>query len=146
MRLGITGFGFVFAGMMVAVVGCGDGKVNVQVKVTKDGAPLDGAAVVLQAGTTSCTGVTDAGGLATISAPPGDYKAIVTKTETMGDNVDAKGSMDMMKKMMTGNKGAKAPPKTGPKSLVPEQFTQLDKTPLSVKVPAASQPVLLEIK
>lgn len=147
MRRGLAGFGMVLAGMLFAAVGCGDGKVSVQVKVTKDGAALAGAAVTFQAGTTTpWSGVTDAGGLATIAAPPGDYKVTVSKTETAGEGVDAKGSMDMMKKMMMGNKGAKGAAKAAAKSLVPEQYTQLDKTPFSVKVPPASSPVVLDIK
>jgi hypothetical protein len=50
----------------------------------------------------------------------------------------------MMKKMMTAGKGG--PGKGGPKDLMPEEYTKLDTTKLSIKVPAATQPVIFEIK
>ena len=138
--------GCILAGLMLAIVGCGgDGKVSVKVKIVKDGKGVDGAAVVFQSGTpTPCSGVTDANGEATIAAPAGEYKVTVSKTEVVAVN-DPKASMDMMKKMMTAGKGG--PGKGGPaKDLMPEEYTKLDTTKLSIKVPAATQPVIFEIK
>lgn len=138
--------GCLFAGLMMAVVGCGgDGKVSVKVKVVKDGKGVDGAAVVFHSGTLApCAGVTDANGEATVGAPPGEFKVTVSKMPVVEGN-DPKASMDMMKKMMTAGKGG--PGKGGPaKDLMPEEYTKVDTTKLSVKVPAATQPVILEIK
>ena len=131
--------GCILAGLMLAIVGCGgDGKVSVKVKIVKDGKGVDGAAVVFQSGTTTpCTGVTDANGEATIAAPAGEYKVTVSKTAVVEGN-DPEARMNMMKKMMSSGKG-------GPTDLMPEEYTKLDTTKLSIKVPAATQPVIFEI-
>ena len=137
--------GCILAGLMLAIVGCGgDGTVSVKVKIVKDGKGVDGAAVVFQSGTTTpCTGVTDANGEATIAAPAGEYKVTVSKTAVVEGN-DPEARMNMMKKMMSSGKGG--PGKGGPKDLMPEEYTKLDTTKLSIKVPAATQPVIFEIK
>ena len=133
------------------VLGCGgDGKKTVRVKVQKDGAGLSGVALVLFAnGAQAGDGLTGADGIATIKAPPGDYKVTASKKPKLSENgiIDPK---DMMK--MTGGPKGPGPmgmpklPKEDKGEELADEFTKVDKTPLTLKIPADKDPAELTVK
>lgn len=126
------------------LVGCGDGKKSVQVKVLKDGAPVGGVAVVLytQAGGSVGGSVTNAEGSVTLTAMPGEYKVTASKKEA-GPPQDPKGMFKMVKKGPMGKMVTDTTQLKGEELAL--EFTQLDKTPLRLKVPADKEPVELTV-
>lgn len=133
------------------VLGCsGDPKKTVRVKVQKDGAGVSGVALVLFAnGAQAGDGLTGDDGIATIKAPPGDYKVTASKKPKLSENgiIDPK---DMMK--MTGGPKGPGPmgmpklPKEDKGEELADEFTKVDKTPLTLKIPADKDPAELTVK
>jgi len=134
-----------FGGLILLTSGCGAGK-PVQVVVTLDGKPVEGANVVLMAegaAGQAISGFTSADGSATLTTSskegikPGTYKVLVTKVKTVTvGTLDPKSPEAM--KMMTG-KGPK------PKSELPLVYGSMT-TPITITVPVAASPVKIELK
>lgn len=161
------------ATVLLGSLGCSGGTVLKGI-VKLDGTPVEGATVVFMAedAKTTYSGVTDSGGNFTLKAadnksgiPSGTYKVTVVKTAALTTGpIDPKSPeyMKMMEKdskeesskgggppkgvMMPGMKmpgggagGAKQ------KSELPEIYSSATTTPLTVKVPADTNPVVIEL-
>jgi len=133
------------AGCLVAL-GCGDGKKTVRVKVLKDGAPAPGVALVLYSGAAAADGgVTGTDGIASITVMPGDYKVTASKKNVGEAMMDPKAMFKMGPKKGGMNKAI--PDKSSEKAEeLADEFTKVDKTPLSLKVPADKDPVEFTVK
>lgn len=143
------------------MIGCNDplAAVSFEVKIIHDGKSVDKALVSLMPmkpdgnSTGMKPGVTDANGIAKLSAPSGEYKVLVTKEES------AMGAMSMdpkdMAKDMTKNMGkammgkntlkGKGEATSGPKNLLPAQFGVYDKTTLKITVPTTEKVVTFDL-
>ena len=133
------------AGCLVAL-GCGDGKTTVKVKVLKDGAPAPGVALVLYAGAAASEGgVTGPDGIATITALPGDYKVTASKKPT-AEPMDPKAMFTKMAPKKGAMNKAVADTSQAKAEELADEFTKQDKTPLSLKIPPAQNPVELTVK
>lgn len=150
----------------VLVLGCGASFTKVEVVVTLDSVPVEGATVVLmpedKTGETA-SGRTDSEGktiVATSGKPgvkPGKYRALVTKSDRL-DIGDGLNPTEAAKKVMEQNKspgaaGPRMPPgmKKGPGSVVqikqqlPKNYGSFEDTPFrTIHVPADG-PVKLEL-
>ena len=140
-----TSVAMVAAGCLVAL-GCGDGKKTVKVKVTKDGSPAEGVALVIfSGGAASEGGVTGSDGTVSITALPGEYKVTASK-KPVGQPMSPK---DMFTKMgpKKGAMNKAIPDKSSEKAEeLADEFTKQEKTPLSLKIPADKEPVELSVK
>lgn len=143
------------------MIGCNDpsAAVSFEVKIIHDGQSVDKALITLMpmkpdgnsAGMKP--GVTDANGIAKLSAPKGEYKVLVSKNESAMASV----SMDPkdMGKDMTKNMGKammgkntlnqKGEGSSGPKGLLPAQFGVYDKTTLKITVPTTEKVVTFDL-
>jgi hypothetical protein len=133
-------------GLLAAAVGCSRSK-PVQVLVTLDGKPVEGATVALSgdAKVETVSGFTGPDGTATLNTskgtgvPPGEYKVLVTKVAPMAaGSIDMK-NPDAMRKMAEARKG-------GSKGELPAVYADSKSTPLTLKVPPESSPAKLELK
>src|SRR5262245_21836999 len=147
------------AAMLALGLGCNTGFKKVDVKVTYDGQPLDGAMVVFTSDTGQlASGLTDAAGVCTLKSgnnkegvPPGTYAVTISKIEkpAVDAAADPKAAMDHMKNlapkpgaakagpgMPPGGPGA-APPGgiTTPKNLIPAKYNDPKTSGFSCKVP-----------
>jgi hypothetical protein len=94
--------GILLVAISLSLAGCdGDGTVPVTGTVTLDGAPLEGAAVLLEPsqGGTPASATTDTSGSFSLNTVPGPYKVGISKTNvTMGEGAevheDAGGEVD----------------------------------------------------
>lgn len=144
------------------MIGCNDpmAAVSFEVKIIHDGKSVDKALVNLMPmkpdgnSTGMKPGVTDANGIAKLSAPRGEYKVLVSKEESaMGaismDPKDmAKDMTKTMGKAMMGKntlKGGKGEASSGSKSLLPAQFGVYDKTTLKITVPTTEKVVTFDL-
>jgi len=152
-----------FVAALAPLAGCGPKLQDVTGSVSLNGKPVADATVTFVGteGTNPFSSVTDASGNFTITAvPTGEYKALVTKYPKFGGTApseDGKADKAYLDSMMKhadknkggpmvpmpgkGGKGMMMPPTAGGgssvKSELPEQYASIEKTPLSVKVPAA---------
>jgi len=133
------------AGLITLASGCSSRK-PVEVLVTLDGTPLEGASVTLiSEGTTGAiNGISGANGIAKIDSSnkggvaPGTYKVLVSKGKSMGEGPpDMKGG-DYTKMMKGASKG--------PKSELPAIYNNPKETPLTLTVPPPSSPAKIELK
>ena len=129
------------------VLGCGgDAKKTVRVKVQKDGAGLSGVALVLFAnGAQAGDGLTGADGIATIKAPPGDYKVTASK-KPVGQTMSPKDMFTKMAPKKGAMNKAVADKSSEKAEELADEFTKPEKTPLSLKIPADKEPVELSVK
>lgn len=130
----------------LAALGCGDGKKSVKVKVLMDGAPASGVSLVLFKGAAAGDGaVTGADGTAVLTALPGEYKVTASK-KPVSAPMDPK---EAFKKMAPkkGGMGKAIVDKSSEKAEeLADDFTKQDKTPLSLTIPAAKEPVEFTVK
>jgi len=127
--------------------GCGSGKSKVDAVVTLDDKPVEGATVTFHPsdGTgTPASGMTDSSGKISITirnkSKDGNYKVTVVKSAGEPASKDMKpGSPEYLKFMEKKAKQKASGADT--KSLVPEKYGSVAKTPLECKVPPSSQPV-----
>jgi hypothetical protein len=139
-----------FLGLLTGA-GCGGPK-QVEGIVLLDDSPVDGAAVTFIPADEKgrqCTAVTDGAGKfrmrtgSQAGVAPGTYKVVVTKTEGVTNATappppgDPKGMEDYLKQMKGEVKA---------KSLLPEDYGNPKKTPLTVTVPLETTPLRLELK
>lgn len=160
----------VLAVALFAATGCGSGVVKLKGVVNIDGTPVDGATVsfVAEDGKTAYTGFTEGGGNFNLTGPdgkpgipPGNYKVTVVKHALRSSGEAPAGSPEYMKEMQkSAQEAAKANPKVGfmpgmprpgtsgthEKSELPADYASAEKTPIMVKVPAPSDPVVIELK
>ena len=144
------------------MIGCNDpmAAISFEVKIIHDGKSVDKALVNLMPmkpdgnSTGMKPGVTDANGIAKLSAPRGEYKVLVSKEDSaMGaismDPKDMAKDMtkNMGKAMMGKNtlKGGKGEASSGSKSLLPAQFGVYDKTTLKITVPTTEKVVTFDL-
>ena len=141
-------------GLVVVLIGCGDGSgmVPVKGKILLDGAPLPSASIsfVPQGEGRQATGTTDAQGVFTLStvdpkdgAMPGKYKVILSQNLPVEATPEG---MSADEAMQAAAKAAASKPKS--KSgipLLPDDYTRVDKTPLMQEVPAKSE-IVYDIK
>jgi len=137
---------------LLALSGCGGGATKVEGVVTLDDKPVEGANVSFhpEGGKgTPASSMTDSSGRFTVSGPgkaaftPGTYKVTVTKTDVEIAAKDLKpGTPEYVKYM---EKKAKQKEKGGPKSLIPEKYGELKKTPFEVKIPTDGKAVELKL-
>lgn len=130
----------------VACVGCGDGMVKLNARVTLDGKPLEGASVALygegENRNRPAAGMTDANGMVTFTTfqpgdgvLPGEYKVVVIKSPKSVDEEMAsydRNNPEDVKRMLareTGGNVAFTP------STLPRSYLNPQTSPLSVKVP-----------
>jgi hypothetical protein len=140
-------FVILLGGLLASAVGCSRSR-PVQVLVTLDNKPLEGATVALigDPKVENVYGVTGADGIATLDTPKktgipaGTYKVIVTKIagSKTGAPPDMK-NMEEVRKMMTGA-SAEAKNELHPK------YAGARNTPLTLKVPPDNVPAKLELK
>jgi hypothetical protein len=135
-------------------LGCGPTLTKVEVKVTFDDKPLEGAGVTFtsEADAAIFAGVTDANGVAAIKTPAkngvaaGSYIVTITKLETFDTPSDpTKAMQDRMKQAPGGNPnaggfnpgaGAGAKPMgMQPKSLIPTKYGEVKSSEFRYKVP-----------
>jgi hypothetical protein len=155
--------------LAVLAAGCNAGYSSVEVKVTLDGAPVDGATVTFlpkdmnKKGASQASGVTNSSGVATMKSgnqsgvASGDYIVLVTKTESAtGMDAGASNPMDNMKKAgggnMPGKPGSGPPgPMKGPspaqkaKELLPAKYNNANDPQFTVTVPTSGT-VNLDLK
>jgi hypothetical protein len=130
---------------LLGALGCSGGK-PVDVKVTLDGKPLEGATVslVIEGGGQPVNGSTDSSGVARLTGSQGKgvnagtYKVLVTKTTPIGKGELDPKSADVKSMMMKGSAGAK--------SELPPVYGDPGRTPLSLKVPPDTSPTPLDLK
>jgi len=137
-----------FTGLLSLASGCSSRK-PVEVLVTLDGTPVEGAGVSLIADGMSGTisGITGADGRAKLDShtksgvPAGTYKVLVTKS---AGPKSGSGPVDMTSpdyaKMMKG--AGKGPSK----SELPEIYNDIKATPLTLTVPPSTSPAPIELK
>jgi hypothetical protein len=130
----------------VLVAGCGSGPIPVRGRVTLDGTPVSGAAVLfVPAGTSGrpANGRTDASGVFRLTtfkqedgALPGDYKVVVTKTDPLPEPPPAEpGNTASVVKHYKGLKTKE----TSKKKQLPPAYADAAKTPLHCTVPAGGE-------
>jgi len=147
--------------------GCDDNS-SVKGVVKLDGTPVEGATVtfVSEDGNSTYIGVSDASGNFTLTsstggkkgAPAGTYKVTVVKGAKFSGDLTP-GGADAMKNGQKEQAQAAAKGKMGPamrpgapgvgsgvKSELPELYATAKSTPLTVKVPLDTQPVVLDLK
>jgi hypothetical protein len=136
-------------GLLAIASGCS--RKPVQVLVTLDSKPVEGATVTLtpEGKGEPASGLTGADGTATLNTSskkgvaPGTYKVTVSKMQVTGgvsgdpsDKMGASGK-DIIEMMKGGGKGAK--------SELPQVYSG-GKSPLTLKVPPESSPAKIELK
>lgn len=156
-------------------LGCGPSMSKVEVKVTLDGNPVQGATVIFypeggEMTDVNPSGQTDANGVCFLKtgnkegAKPGKYKATVTKTSGMQGIDQSANPADQMKMAMGGGgppkggapaggmvrPGGGGPPGSGApriaaKNELPEKYSKLDQTPFSGLTVPASGPIELKL-
>ncbi len=140
-------------GFFLLIVGCGEGNGTIPVSgiVKMDGQPVVDASVSFipqSEGGQQATGTTDASGkfvLSTVDprdgAMPGKYKVVIAPNTRVDEAQDGMSADEAM--AADAAAAAKKPKAKG--SQFPEQYTRLDKTPLTQEVPSKG-PVLFELK
>ena len=149
-----------FGGLLASTGGCSGSKA-VNAIVTLDGKPVEGATVVLtsSSGGPAISGFTEADGTVVLESstktgvPPGDYKVVVTKVKALTSQPDMKDPQAMGKAMMNQvpapkSKDPEAMKNQGsaPKSELPAKYASADTTPLTLKIPADTNPAKIELK
>lgn len=142
--------------LVVVVVGCGDGLVDMKAKVLLDGEPLEGASVTLysvgEQKNRTASGQSDAQGLVTFTTfepgdgvLPGEYKAVVIKSPNSPQEelatLDPNNREDLQK--IYALEKSQIVPFT--RTLIPRVYLNAQRTPLSVTVPPEEEPVVLEL-
>jgi len=138
---------------VLGLAGCGGGPKKVDVVVTLDDKPLEGATVTFQptdGSGTPASGMTDSSGKVSVTfrnkSKDGNYKVTVVKSASEPAAKDMKPGSPEYLKFMEKRSKEKASAKDGEtKSLVPEKYATAVKTPLECKVPSSSQPVELKL-
>jgi len=161
-------FVLMFGSLLLAslMAGCGPGYSQVEVKVTLDGAPLEGATVSLvpkDGSNAGASGITNSSGVATMKSTSdksgvlaGEYIVTVAKTEVMADpGMPAPDAMiEMAKKGKAGGPGGpqkkggmpgKGPQGNQPKNLVPAKYSDLGSPQFTITVPTSGT-VNLDLK
>jgi hypothetical protein len=141
---------------MVACLGCGNGLVNLNARVTLDGKPLEGAAVSLIGGgktrNRTASGMTGADGIVhfTTFQPndgvlPGEYKVVVIKTPKSAEEeiatYDRNNPEDLKLIMARERSGNVAYTPT----LLPRAYLTPETSPLTCTVPPAEREVLFAL-
>lgn len=139
----------------LTLTGCGSGSDTIPVTgtVTLDGKPLEGASVNFspaEAGTPA-RAVTDASGKFELTtnepkdgALPGSYNVGVTKMDK--DSVDSTAAPDGSAEegmMLSGPGAGRVAPR--PKSLIPDKYTNPNKSGITVEVKEGMEPVTIEL-
>ena len=137
-----------FLVMLLLVAGCGDGRKTVNIIVLKDSVPLPGVELVFFADEAQfASGFTDADGMTTILALPGEYKVTASRRGKLSETIiDPKDAPKMMMAASKEPKDKAAAPKKAKIEGLAEEYGKLDMTPLSLMVPATSNPVELSVK
>ena len=148
---------FLLGGLLAAAAGCTSHQ-PVQVQVTLDGKPVDGATVTLKGEgekETPVSGFTGDDGIATLTAPggkgvpPGTYKVLVSRVSvTGGKAADLSKPTEAMQQMLGKGKGPMmgAPKTIQTKQELPAVYGDPAKSTLTLKVPPDSSPAPLELK
>jgi hypothetical protein len=152
MRRRILCFSALALALVWSATGCGGARpVPVSGTVTLDGQPVDAATVVFipkEGKGRQASGLTGTDGKFRLTtsttgdgALPGEYVVLVTRaadTTVVAQQVDVSNPQEAMKQMMkTQPKGKKAPPP--PKSLIPKEYGDQNKSPLKATVPTTGE-------
>lgn len=155
-------------------LGCGPSMSKVEVKVTLDGSPVQGATVIFypeggEMTEVNPTGQTDANGVCFLKtgnkegAKPGKYKATVTKTSGVQGIDQSANPADQMKAAMGGGGPPKGgmgagmmrpggggapgggPPRIATTNELPDKYGKLDQTPFTGLNVPSSGPIELKL-
>jgi hypothetical protein len=141
-------------GLAMLLPACGDplAPISVEVKVSLDGTPVEGATITLMPKDSNTSkggrtegGFTNAQGIAKVSGPRGQYKVVIKKLEATNMGAfDPKGDntamINKMKQNMVKSKPGAPAKSTEPKNFLPAKYGTTDSS-LTLTIPPEKTPV-----